>query len=148
MCIFCVKINRICSNENKRRPLSCSSNISAVTIYYAGAQFNCYYMSQKCDLTSYEKSTIVSGFGKGKTTIKISKILLSGRGMIRVNRTLSYVKGEVVQNPCLTSRELLNVLAGKTYRKLPGACRLLKQAANNVKPVTMPLRMLFISGRE
>ena len=33
ICAYSVKINRICADENKWRPLSCSSNISEVPIY-------------------------------------------------------------------------------------------------------------------
>lgn len=115
-------------------------------------------MGQKRDLTSNEKSTIVSELGKGKTTIQISKILgrdhrtvkkfvqspasvrpRADKGISRVSshRTLVRVKREVVRNPCLTSRELFKRCGREDVSKST-RCRLLKQVAKNVKPVTRP----------
>ena len=116
-------------------------------------------MGPKRDLTSNEKSTIVSELGNGKTTIEISKILGrdhrtvkkfvqfpisvrsredKGKSRVASNRTLSCVKRKVVRNPCLTSIELFKCVGREDVSKTI-RCRLLKQVAKNVKPVTRPI---------
>lgn len=113
-------------------------------------------MDQKRDFTLHEKSTIVSKLGKGKTTLEISKILgrnhwtmnkfvqslisiwsraNKGRSKVALNHSLSYGKREVVQNLCLTSREVFKY-CGREDILQPTRCRPLKQVDRNVKPVT------------
>ena len=58
-----------------------------------------------------------------------------GNSRVASNGTMSRAKREVVRNPCLTFREDVRPVVREDVSKTT-RCRLLKQVANNVKPVT------------